>query len=93
MDSLPLAEVKNGFSEVVDRVTSTHQRVTVTRNGRPVVVLLAVEDLEALEETVAVLSDAATMQRLEQAHEAKATGDIVDEDAFRSRHAHLLKQE
>lgn len=34
-DSLPLAEVKAKFSEMVDRVEHTHDRITVTRNGRP----------------------------------------------------------
>jgi antitoxin YefM len=90
MDSLPLAEVKNTFSEVVERVASTHERVTVTRNGRPVVVLLSVEDVEALEETVAVLSDNAAIRRLEEARAAVAAGDVVDEDAFRARHTDLL---
>lgn len=90
MESLPLAEVKNTFSEVVERVTSTHDRVTVTRNGRPTVVLIAADDLEALEETVAVLSDEATIRRLEQARAAAGAGDIVDEETFRSRHSKLI---
>ena len=55
--TLPLAEVKSHLSELVSRVASQHERVTVTVYGRPSAVLLAVEDLEALEETIAVLSD------------------------------------
>jgi prevent-host-death family protein len=86
MDTLPLAEVKNSFSEVVDRVGRTHQRLTITRNGHPVVVLLSVDDLEALEETVAVLSDDPTLRRLEEARSAAARGDVVTEEEFRSRH-------
>jgi prevent-host-death family protein len=57
MEALPLAEVKNRLSEVVDRVTRQHDRVTITRNGRPVAVLVSPDDLEALEETLSVLSD------------------------------------
>jgi antitoxin YefM len=56
-DALPLAEVKARFSEVVDRVVKTHDRVVVTRNGRPAAVVMSPEDLEALEETLSVLSD------------------------------------
>lgn len=93
MESLPLAEVKNTFSEVVERVTSTHDRVTVTRNGRPTVVLISAEDLEALEETVAVLSHRPTIRRLEEARAAASAGDVVDEETFRSRHAKLLDRE
>ncbi len=91
MENLPLAEVKNTFSEVVDKVTKTHQRVTVTRNGRPVIVLVSVEDLEALEETIAVLSDSATLRRLAEARAAVSSGEVVDEATFRRRHADLLK--
>ncbi len=57
MEALPLADVKNRLSEVVDRVTRQHDRVTITRNGRPVAVLVSPDDLEALEETLSILSD------------------------------------
>jgi prevent-host-death family protein len=55
--TLSLAEVKAHLSELVGRVSREHDRVTVTVHGKPSAVLLAVEDLEALEETIAVLSD------------------------------------
>ena len=55
--TLPLAEVKSHLSELVGRVADQHERVTVTVHGRPSAVLLAVDDLEALEKTIAVLSD------------------------------------
>jgi prevent-host-death family protein len=57
MEALPLADVKNRLSEVVDRVTRQHDRVTITRNGRPVAVLVSPDDLEALEETLSILGD------------------------------------
>lgn len=52
-----LAAVKAHFSQVIDEVAGTHERVTVTKNGSPVAVLLAVEDDESLTETAAILSD------------------------------------
>ncbi len=30
----PLREVRNHFSDVIDRVEREHERVTITRNGR-----------------------------------------------------------
>ncbi|HSP08501.1 MAG TPA: type II toxin-antitoxin system Phd/YefM family antitoxin [Candidatus Dormibacteraeota bacterium] len=57
METLPLADVKNRLSEVVEKVASQHDRVTITRNGRPAAVLVSPEDLESLEETLAILSD------------------------------------
>lgn len=62
--TLSLAEVKAHLSELVDRVNVYHERITVTVHGRPSAVLVATEDLDALEETVAILSDAEAMRRL-----------------------------
>jgi antitoxin YefM len=61
---VPLAEVKSHLSELIGRVSREHERVTVTVHGRPSAVLLAVDDLEALEETIAVLSDQDTVRQL-----------------------------
>ena len=48
-----LGEAKAHLSELVARVGGQHDRVTVTVHGRPVAVLVAVDDLESLEETIA----------------------------------------
>ena len=55
-EHLPLAEVKNHLSEVVERLEREHGRVVVTKHGRPAAVMLSVEDLESLEETLEILS-------------------------------------
>jgi antitoxin YefM len=64
MTVLPLGDVKSHPSEIVGRVYDHHERVTVTVHGRPSAVLIAPEDLEALEETLEIMRDAATMNRL-----------------------------
>jgi prevent-host-death family protein len=88
---LPLAEVKSHLSELVGRVNTQHERVTVTVHGRPSAVLLAVEDLESLEETIAVLSDAETMRRLTDSDAELARGEGESEEqlaeAMRRRRA------
>ena len=61
---MSLAEVKARLSEVVSRVSAQHERVTVTVHGTPSAVLVAPEDLESLEETLAILSDPDTMRRM-----------------------------
>lgn len=56
-EHLGLADVKNRPSEVVGKLEREHGRVVVTKHGRPAVVMLNVDDLESLEETLAVLSN------------------------------------
>lgn len=77
MTTLPLSEVKARLSEIADEVDRTHERVHVTRNGRDYVVLLSAEDLESLEATIELLSDAAAMDRLHEADAAVAEGDVT----------------
>jgi antitoxin YefM len=88
-ETLPLAEVKARFSEVIDRVATTHDRVVVTRNGRPAAVLVSPDDLHAIEETLAILSDPDARARLDEARQAAAKGDVVGEDHLRALLAEL----
>lgn len=86
--TLPLSEVKAKLSEVVDEVVTTHERVIMTRNGRPVAVLVSPEDLEAIEETITILSDRAAVQEIERGRAAIEAGDVVGKDemeAIRNR--------
>lgn len=89
--TLSPAEVKSHLSELVGGVNSHHERVAVTVHGRPCAVLLAVEDVEALEETIAVLSDTETMHRLAvaEAEIARAEGESEEQlaEAMRRRRA------
>jgi antitoxin YefM len=52
-----LRNVKDRFSEFVDRVDREHERIVVTRNGRPAAVLISPDDLGSLEETLELLGD------------------------------------
>jgi antitoxin YefM len=51
-----LKDVKNRLSEVVDQVEREHDRVVITKHGRPAAVLVSIDDLESLEETLEVLA-------------------------------------
>jgi prevent-host-death family protein len=80
-----LRNVKDRFSEFVDRVDREHERVVVTRNGRPAAVLISPDDLESLEETLAILGDTEAVKALAEAEAAVAAGDVVrGVDAVRS---------
>lgn len=57
MTTTSLADAKNRLSEIVASAQRTHERTTITKNGRPVAAIIAIEDLESLEETLELLSD------------------------------------
>lgn len=56
-EAVPFSEAKAHLSELADRIESTHERVLVTRNGRPSFVLVNPDDLDSLEETLDILRD------------------------------------
>ena len=66
-EHMPLAEVKNRLSEVVDQLEREHGRVVITKHGRPAAVVLSIADLEGLEETLDILSDPKLMRRIRKA--------------------------
>jgi antitoxin YefM len=77
-EHMPLADVKNRLSEVVERVEREHGRVVITKHGRPAAVVLSVEDLEGLEETLQILSDPRAMRRIRKARVEIAAGDVEE---------------
>lgn len=75
METLPLSSVKAHLSELVDRVEGQHDRVVVTRNGKPAAVLISNKDLDELEETLAIMSDPALMAQIHESGQALASGE------------------
>jgi antitoxin YefM len=73
-EHVPLAEVKNRLSEVVERLEREHGRVVITKHGRPAAVMLSLEDLASLEETLEILSDPVVMHAIREAEADVAAG-------------------
>lgn len=87
MDStLPLAEIKKRLSEIVDGIETRHDRVVLTRNGRPAAVLLSPDDLEALEETLEILSNPAAMRAIKRADTEIDKGKALTADELRAKY-------
>jgi prevent-host-death family protein len=81
----PLRTVRDHFSEFVDRAEKEHERVVVTRNGRPSVVLISYEDLESIEETLDILSDPDTLRKIREAEAEIERGEYIEgADAVRA---------
>ena len=76
-DHVPLADAKNRLSEVVERIEREHGRVVITKHGRPAAVMLSVDDLESLEETLEILSDPALLRSVRRAQREARSGKAV----------------
>jgi antitoxin YefM len=82
-EQIPLGDVKNRLSEVIERIRREHGRVVVTKHGQPAAVILSVEDLESLEQTLEILSDPELLESIKES----------EEDVRKGRVRRLTKQE
>lgn len=85
-EQMPLADVKNRLSEVVDRLEREHGRVVITKHGQPAAVLISVEDLDSLEETLDVMDSGALLADIREALDELGTGSAPEpskDDALR----------
>jgi antitoxin YefM len=85
-EQMPLADVKNRLSEVVDRLEREHGRVIITKHGHPAAVVISIEDLESLEETLDIMDSAALLADIRESLAELSAGDatiLSKEDARR----------
>jgi antitoxin YefM len=85
-EQMPLADIKNRLSEVVDRLEREHGRVVITKHGHPAAVVISVDDLESLEETLEIMNDARLLADIRESLAELSTSDaavLTKEDARR----------
>lgn len=77
-----MAELKAHLSEYADRAEKQGERFTITRNGRPSVVMVSSEDFAALEETIFWLSQSGIREDLAEAEAARSEHVMTQEEAL-----------
>ena len=77
MTTVPLGEAKDRLSALVDGVDKTHDRITITRHGKPAAVLIAADDLEALQETIHWLSQPGIRETIDAGNREYAAGETT----------------
>ena len=68
-------DVKDLLSEVVGQVEREHDRVVITKHGRPAAVVLSVEDLASLEETLDIAGRPTLMRQIRASLTELAAGE------------------
>ena len=77
MKDLPITEARDEFTSLPDRLTETHETVTVTRRGKPVLAILPWEEYEALVETLDILSDEKQVMSLRRSVAEMRAGKLI----------------
>lgn len=81
-----LADVKAHLSEIIDLVESEHERVLITRHGKPVAVILSPSDLESLEETLDILSAPGAIEEIRAAETEIGAGEFLTAAELRAKY-------
>jgi prevent-host-death family protein len=81
--TMTVTDAKARLSELVAMVEQTQEHIEITRNGEPAAVLVSHAELEALRETIAILSDATLVADIRQAEVDVAAGNTVNADSLR----------
>ncbi len=82
-ETMNVTEAKARLSELVAAVATTQDHVEITRNGEPAAVLVSHEEMAALRETIAILSDARAVEDIAQAESDVLAGRTVDAEELR----------
>ncbi len=67
MDSISYTSARSNLAKTMDKVCEDHAPVAITRKGEGSVVLISMEDYQALEETAYLLRSPKNARRLMQA--------------------------
>lgn len=83
MDTISVTDARTRLPELVDDVSKRLHEYVITKHGRAHAVLMSAEEHEALLETLEILSDSATMERIRKGLEELGRGETTSfEDVF-----------
>lgn len=85
MQTMSVSEAKDKLSTLVESVESTHDAVVITRHGKPAAVLISLEDLDSLQETLAWLSDPKHLTEMAEAEAEVSEGRMLSLDEVRAQ--------
>jgi antitoxin YefM len=75
MDAITYSAARANLARTMDRVCDDHEPLIITRNGKQSIIMLSLEDYQALEETAYLLRSPANASRLLSAV-AQLTADV-----------------
>jgi antitoxin YefM len=75
--TISVTDARSRLPELVDDVVDQLSEYVITKRGRAHAVLLSVEEHEAMQETLEVLSDSEALRRIREGLDDLARGDVL----------------
>ena len=64
MKVVPLSQVKMKLSQLVEEVSSLDEAITITRNGKPVAIIVSPDEFDSWKEALAIRADTELMAEI-----------------------------
>lgn len=80
MSTVTLSDAKTHLARLLTEVEEMGEQVVITRSGRPVGVLVSVDEYEGLLETLDILADEGLAEAVRRGLEEARRGEVVSHD-------------
>jgi len=74
--NVTLKDLRPKLPRIIDEIDSKMDRFIITRRGKPVALIMSIEDYESILETLDILSDTRLMKRIKEAEKDVQSGDL-----------------
>ena len=87
INTLSLKELRPELPRVIESIDKKFDRFIITKRGKPVVVMMSIEDYESLIETLDILEDKETMKRVRKGEDEIKAGKTRSWQKVKRSHA------
>jgi len=84
--TIPANEARTNFYQLLDEVGNNLRRFVITHRGKTRAVVMPVEDVEAWEETLEILSDKKMMRDLKESDRDIKNGRVISLDDLKIKY-------
>ncbi len=81
--TITLKELRPELPKVANAVAEKFDRYIITKRGRPVMMLISLEDYEGLLETIEILSDRSALKRIRKTRKETKAGKTIPLEVLR----------
>ena len=89
VNTITLKELRPGLPEIINEIDRKLDRYIVTKRGKPVAIMMSMDDYEGLLETIEILSDKAAVKRIKKAKQEIASGKTLSLEELKRKIEHV----
>jgi len=89
VNTITLKELRPALPEVIDDIDRKFDRYIITKRGKPVAIMLSVDDYESFLETVEILSDKDAVKRIKKAKAEISAGKTISLAELQKKLGHV----